>query len=73
MEKTLEELVFGVEEAAEGGYTAKSLGESIVTEGDTLEDLKRNIVDAVDCHFIDNKMRPRLIRLHMVKDEGFKP
>ena len=40
------ELIFLVEEALEGGYTARAFGESIFTEGDTLEELKTNIREA---------------------------
>jgi len=69
MEKPIEELVFVVEEAPEGGYTAKALGVSIVTEADDLETLRAQVLDAVRCHFAEEKQRPRLIRLHMVKDE----
>ena len=71
MEKSVEELVFIVEEAPEGGYTAKALGVSIVSEADDLNDLKRRIIDAVNCHFSSEINRPRIIRLHMVKDEVF--
>ncbi len=45
------EIIFLVEEAAEGGYTARALGESIFTEADDLEELERNVRDAVRCHF----------------------
>lgn len=69
MEKSIEELVFVVEEAPEGGYIAKALGVSIVTEADDLEILRSQVLDAVRCHFADEKQRPRIIRLHMVKDE----
>jgi len=69
MEKPIEELVFVVEEAPEGGYIAKALGASIVTEADDLETLRAQVLDAVRCHFAEEKQRPRLIRLHMVKDE----
>jgi hypothetical protein len=71
MEKSIEELVFVVEEAPEGGYTAKALGVSIISEADDLDSLKRQIIDAVDCHFLRQTDRPRIIRLHMVKDEVF--
>ncbi len=50
-----EEIIFLVEEDAEGGYTAQALGESIFTQGDSLEELKEMIKDAVDCHFEDDK------------------
>ncbi len=62
------EIIFLVEEAAEGGYQAKALGHSILTEADTFEELKKMAQDAVQCHFKPTEM-PRLIRLHMVKDE----
>ncbi len=73
MEKPLEELVFVVEEAAEGGYTARALGVSIVTEADDLDALRKHVLDAVRCHFSDHAHPPRLIRLHMVKDEVLTP
>ena len=48
------EIIFLVEESAEGGYEAKALGYSIYTEADTLEELKSIVVDAVKCHFKGN-------------------
>ncbi len=69
MEKPLEEVVFIVEEAPEGGYIAKALGVSIITEADDLEALRSHVLDAVRCHFVEEKQRPRIIRLHIVKDE----
>lgn len=63
----MDELIFVVEEAPEGGYTAKALGASLVTEADTLEELKTMIRDAVLCHFEENQ-RPKIIRLHFVHD-----
>ena len=62
------EIIFLVEEAPEGGYQAKALGYPIFTEADTFEELKKMAQDAVQCHF-EAKEMPRLIRLHMVKDE----
>jgi hypothetical protein len=35
------EIIFLVEEDIDGGYTAKSLGYSIFTEGESLEELKK--------------------------------
>ncbi len=64
----MSEIIFVVEDSDEGGYTAKALGYSIYTEGETLDELKEKIRDAVKCHF-DEKDRPRIVRLHMVKDE----
>jgi len=64
----MSEIIFVVENSDEGGYTAKSLGHSIYTEAETLDELKENIKDAVKCHF-DKKEIPRIVRLHIVKDE----
>jgi len=47
----MSEIVFIVEEAPEGGYTARALGEPIFTEADTMDDLRRMVRDAVLCHF----------------------
>lgn len=63
------ELIFVVEEAPEGGYTARALGESIFTEGEDLNDLQEQVKDAVLCHFEDAEERPRLLRLHFVREE----
>ena len=62
------ELFFLVEEAPEGGWTARALGESIFTEGENLDDLKASIKEAVELHF-DEADRPRILRLHIVKNE----
>jgi hypothetical protein len=51
------EIIFLVEEAAEGGYTARALGESIFTEADDLESLESNMRDAVRCHFDEDTDR----------------
>ncbi len=67
----MNEIIFLVEESIEGGYIAKALGASIVTEAETIEDLKRMLKDAVHCHFDNNEFAPKLIRLHLVKDEVF--
>lgn len=32
-------------------YTAKAIGHSIFTEGNTIEELHNNIKDAVECYF----------------------
>jgi len=66
----MNEIIFVAEEAPEGGYTAKELGEAIFTEADTQEELKANIKDAIICHFDEDKL-PKIIRLHFVKEETF--
>ncbi len=62
------EVIFVVQESADGGYEARALGHAIFTQADTFEDLRKSVQDAVRCHF-DESERPRLIRLHLVKDE----
>jgi hypothetical protein len=62
------EIIFTVEESPEGGYEAQALGHPIFTQADSLEELKAEVQDAVRCHF-DENVRPKLIRLHFVKDE----
>lgn len=64
----MSEIMFLVESALEGGYTARALGHAIFTEADSLPDLRRSIQDAVHCHFEDAD-RPKVIRLHIVQDE----
>jgi predicted RNase H-like HicB family nuclease len=63
----MKELIFEVrEDEADGGYVASGIGEGIHAEADTLEDLKRNIRDAVGCHYDDPADRPGIIRLRRI-------
>jgi hypothetical protein len=62
------EIIFSVQESPEGGFEARTLGFSIFTEADSLDELKTIIRDAVSCHF-EPAEKPSVIRLHMVKDE----
>lgn len=64
----MNEVFFLVEEALEVGYTAKALDESIFTEGETMEELRANIREAVHCHYEEDNL-PKIIRLHLVKEE----
>jgi hypothetical protein len=68
----MSELIFLVEEAPEGGYTARALGEAIFTEADDLDDLHVKIRDAVHCHFDEGK-EPSVLRLHFVREEVIAP
>ncbi|HPB05294.1 MAG TPA: hypothetical protein PLQ09_00475 [Prolixibacteraceae bacterium] len=65
----MNEIIFIVEESAEGGFEAKALGHSIFTEADTIEELKQNIREAIHCHFEVNA--PTIVRLHYIKEEVF--
>jgi hypothetical protein len=62
------EIIFLVEEDVDGGYTARALDHSIFTDADSWDELKSMIQEAVSCHF-EPADRPKLIRLHMVRDE----
>jgi hypothetical protein len=59
----MSEVIFLIEDAPEGGYTAKALGYSIYTQADTWDELKLAIQDAITCHF-DEPERPALVRMH---------
>ena len=63
------EIIFEVTESDEGGYEARALGHSIFTQGEDWNDLKEMAREAVLCHFDDTMPRPKLIRLHFVRDE----
>ena len=62
------EIIFTVEETPEGGYLAHALGHAIHTQGDTIEELRTMVLDAVRCHF-DEGSTPKVVRLHIVRDE----
>ncbi len=62
------EITFLVQEDPDGGYVASALGHSIVTQADDFPKLREAVRDAVQCHFEDAQ-RPKMIRLHYVRDE----
>jgi predicted RNase H-like HicB family nuclease len=66
-----EELTFLAQEDPEGGYSARSIKESIYTQGDTIEELKKNIKDALKCHFENDNEAPKYIKLHILMEEIF--
>lgn len=68
----MNEIFFVVEDAPEGGFIAKALGESIFTEADSLEELHVNVRDAVRCHFEEEKA-PKMIRLQFINKENLTP
>jgi len=66
----MSEIIFEfTEDEVDGGYSASALGFGIHTQGDSLDDLRRNIRETVDCNFDETMPRPKLIRLHVVRDE----
>ncbi len=66
----ISEIIFEVnEDEVDGGYSASALGYGIHTEGETVEELRRNVREAVECYFDETMKRPGIIRLHFVRDE----
>ena len=64
----MNELVFEITQEADGGFVAEALGESIFTEGDTWEELRANVREAVTAFYFD-RPAPARLRLHLVRDE----
>lgn len=64
----MDEIIFVVTEAPEGGYTARALGQAIFTEADDLLTLRERVRDAVVCHF-EEEQAPKVVRLHFVHDD----
>jgi len=66
----MSEIIFEVrEDEADGGCTAAALGYGIHTQGETLEELRAMVKDAVRCSFDETMQAPKIIRLHFVREE----
>ncbi len=63
---SLTEIIFLVEPDDDGGYVAQALGESIITQADDLEALKKEVKDSVYCHFTEETLCSKIIHLHHV-------
>ena len=64
----MSDLVFEAVQESDGGYCAECLTEGIFTQGDTWEELRKNVLDATAAYFFD-RPGPERIRLHLVRDE----
>jgi hypothetical protein len=64
----MNELVFEVTQEADGGFVAEALGESIITEANTWDELRANVREAVTAFYFD-RPAPSRLRLHLVRDE----
>lgn len=42
---------------------------ALLTEADTWEELRTNVIEAASLYFEDGPVQPRLVQLHYVKDE----
>ena len=70
----MKEITFEVHEDVDGGFVAEAYlnaEEQIITQGDSLDELKEMIIDAIECHFENPADMPHLVRLHFTKEEVF--
>ena len=67
----MSEIIFEVTQEGDGGFCAECLTESIFTQADNWDELRKNVKEAVAAFFFD-KPAPDSIRLHLVKDEVVK-
>ena len=64
------EIIFEIcEDEFDGGYAARALGYSIFTEGWTVKEVTKNVLEAIDCFFDETMERPCTVRLHFVREE----
>ena len=66
--RVVNEIVFEVTQEADGGFSAECLTESIFTQGDTWDELRANVKEAVEAFYFD-RPKPTGVRLHLVRDE----
>jgi predicted RNase H-like HicB family nuclease len=64
----VDEIVFEITQDADGGFCAECLTESIFTQGDSWDELRANVKEAVEAFYFDRR-KPASIRLHLVRDE----
>ena len=64
----MNEVVFEVPQEADGGFVAESMTESIITQADTWDELRRHVREAVEAFYFD-RPKPGCIRLHLIRDE----
>jgi predicted RNase H-like HicB family nuclease len=61
-------IVFSVTQESDGGYVAECLSHDIFTQGNTWDELRHNVREAVTAFYFDQP-RPAVVRLHLVRDE----
>ncbi len=62
------EIIFLIEESLDGGFEAKAVGYSIFTEGETEHEIRKNILEAVRCHFEESDL-PSFINIRFLREE----
>ncbi len=70
MTSTTSEIIFEVsQDEVDGGYSASAVGYGIHTQGETVEEVRANVREAVECYFDEGMERPALVRLHLTVGE----
>ena len=70
----MSDIIFEVtEDEVDGGYSASAVGYGIHPQGDSMEEIRRNVREAVDCYFDETMEQPGIFRLHIVRDEVLVP
>lgn len=64
----IQTIVFEITQEDDHGFVAECLSEDIFTEGNTWEELKDNITEAVKAFYFDQSFIPT-VKLHLVKNE----
>ena len=68
------EIIFEVtEDEVDGGYSASAIGYSMHTQGDSLQEVRNNVKEAVDCYFDSTILRPKSTWLHFALNEMLSP
>ncbi len=65
----MNEIVFEITQAEDGGFCAECRTESIFTQGATWDELRANVKESVEAFYFD-RPKPTGIRLHFVRDEA---
>jgi hypothetical protein len=65
----MDEIVFKVTQEGDGRFVAECLTESIVTQANDWDTLRRKVREAVAAFYFDRPQKPARIRLHHVRDE----
>ena len=56
--RVVNEIVFEIAQEADGGFCAECLTESIFTQGDTWDELRANVKEAVEAFYFDRARPP---------------
>ena len=67
----MSEIIFEVtEDEVDGARSASAIGYGIHTQGDSMDEIRENVREAVDCSFEETMERPGIVRLHVVRDRS---